>query len=176
MIIMNLVSFHSIKKYKLHICQEILTNDNGCQPCPKGTKKEGVFCIPCPPGQYQNIERQETCETCSAGTFSAASASPSCTICSAGTYSDSGATKCTECEKGKYSDEEGASSCKDCNETKLEYTSVKGSTFCHSCPGLVSQVKGYPSLHTLSLQNTISITLHEVEIEHKLDNTYKFFK
>ena len=120
-----------MKEYELIVTfQEVLTTDSGCQYCPAGTKNEGLSCVPCPPGEYQNAEGATSCDQCSAGLFTATSGSIKCTECPAGTYSAQGASQCTDCGAGQESNS-NRTVCEDCPPG--QYLDAYSRT-CSPCP------------------------------------------
>lgn len=132
---------------------------NQCQPCRPGTSHQigdyrGRFptgCIACPPGFFQPLAGQATCDACPAGQSSSAGAI-SCIACENGTipldretrcgkcppgYSHSthfrSSGECFKCSQGQYKPEAGQSQCLMCPEG---LTSPEGASRCGPlCPG-----------------------------------------
>lgn len=89
-------------------------------------------CVPCPAGEYINVDGQATCLFCPKGRFSGATGSTLCSACSAGKVTTSlGRTECTSCLTGKFALGTGNPECSSCSAGR--YTDTKTASSCKYC-------------------------------------------
>ena len=106
-----------------------------CSParCPPGTYGEGVECVDCAVGTFDEDQDPATpCALCSQGTYAEPGAIE-CTDCAAGTadFDQDPATPCTDCVVGQHA-EPGAVQCVECAAGTADHDS-NPATPCAEC-------------------------------------------
>eukprot|EP00808_Paulinella_micropora_P007629 g34176.t1 len=105
----------------------------GCTGCPSGKYIDGVLCVSCQPGKYQNLGSRSECKVCEPGKFAEQPGAETCTECPVGRSRNSSdaATECPICLRGYYQHEKGNATCKMCSPGK--YIDSNGASTCFSC-------------------------------------------
>jgi hypothetical protein len=87
-------------------CVQPNSVEHSCSECPAGqhTKSDGLECLSCALGQYQNLPRQWRCHMCLSGQFRNASMTgESCPLCGQNHYQHlEGQSACIPCPAGRY--------------------------------------------------------------------------
>jgi len=133
-----------------------------CDICHPGYRADLTqnLCVPCDIGEYQDLEKEESCKKCETGTYQPTQGKASCIICPVGKVqpiigqtscndclvgeymSEEGKTQCLPCPKGKFNANTGQSVCTDC--IAGEYQNEEGKTACIPCAtGSYSPTPGY---------------------------------
>jgi len=100
---------------------KVYNNTNlACSDCPVGKyTSDGLICIECQPGAYQDTMGKSACSSCDKGKYSTARASTQCLDCEAGKYQEvMGKQSCIACVIGYYAEAVGASACSRCPKGK----------------------------------------------------------
>jgi len=98
--------------------------------CPRGTRDNGVDCMPCTPGTYTDTDGQNICKQCAPGSVApldgasacdscqggmyAPGGTSACLICPVGTFSTGNAERCAACAVGTFAPKPGSNSCSTC--------------------------------------------------------------
>jgi len=137
----------------------VATTCDICHPGFRADLNIGL-CVACDIGEYQDLEKQESCKKCETGTYQPAQGQSSCILCPVGKVQpDIGQTICNDCLVGEYMPEEGKTLCLPCPQGKFnvmtgksvctdciagEYQNVEGKTSCIPCAaGTYSPTPGY---------------------------------
>ena len=102
-----------------------------CAVCPSGTfsRARSQNCSLCPPGSYQPLDEQESCELCEVGTSSPVQGSTS-------------NETCVPCMPGTHAPRSGMGVCLNCSAGFFSYNE----SMCEPCPaGFYSAIPGAPS-------------------------------
>jgi hypothetical protein len=91
-----------------------------CRACPNGWYGlDGLECIPCESGQFQNESGQTSCHQCAAGQSAESAVSNGCTSCDSGKYQNENTStaynNCKDCPDGWYQGDPGKGLCIQCN-------------------------------------------------------------
>ena len=118
-------------------------DDSVCRECPEGYKNNVTAsgsCLPCTPGEFQDLKSQETCKQCPKNTKSENANSVQCMGCDAGSKSNAGSAKCTKCDAGEAGTGENGA-CQSCQEGQYRNSSMSAAA-CFTCPAGYSSDAG----------------------------------
>ena len=108
-----------------------------CRACPNGWYGlDGLECIPCESGQFQNESGQTSCHQCAAGQSAESAVSNGCTSCDSGKYQNENTStaynNCKDCPDGWYQGDPGKGLCIHCKAGQFQ--NQTGQTSCKDCP------------------------------------------
>ena len=93
-----------------------------CNACPSGFHQNALgqaSCLPCVPGRFNRVERQENCTKCAINTYAPKTEMIACIDCDIGRTSELGSVECSVCGTGKI---------------RVEFNTSKPSTYrCETC-------------------------------------------
>ena len=109
-----------------------------CTTCGAGRySADGLYCVSCPAGQYQDGNGATSCKECGCGHYTntlTGIGATSCTKCTGNTYTSNSRTACATCAAGKWA-RESQCGCDFCPKGKYYGSSTPGlSDACEFCP------------------------------------------